>query len=331
MFTSDVPEFKVDLGLPADERWCGVLDGMREPALALLGQAGRELTNVPSFVRGFFGWLYRRAGGLYTGEMKALSDKLGVSEGTITVLNCAYEVSHIHKPRLLGCTAGVRHVEGLGMVHVRTLDWPLPLMGPASCVFRFKQPGGREWLSVGVPGQVGVLSGMVPGAYSVTINWAPPGRNPTFFSFGPLFLLRNVLEHCNSFEKAVQVLSRTPLSTSVFFTVCGIAPGQGCVIERGQRKAVVRWLDANGVVAQANHHIAPAFTANNKRMNQLDSAEFLLDSAERLELLHGNLVNCAPGCQPGEMLNLPPVTNNETVQKMVFCPASGMVKVWRRN
>lgn len=328
MFNPDVPEFQIDLSLPEEQRWCHVIDRMKAPTQALLAEAGNELTNVPSFVRGFFAWLYRRSGGLYAGEMRSLGEQLGASQGTITVLNCAYELSHLQLPRVLGCTAGIRHQEGQGMVHVRTLDWPLTTMGAATCLFRFKQ-GAREFVSVGVPGQVGVLSGMVPGGYSVTINWAPPGRNPNF-SFGPMFLLRNVLETCNRYERAVEILKRTPLSSSVFFTVCGVNPGQACVIERGQRKAVVRPLDENGLVVQANHHIAGCFADNNKKMNQLENAEFLRDSAVRAAQLYSRLVQRSD-TDFGGMLDVEPVMNNETVQKMVFCPATGYVKAWRRD
>src|SRR4029077_19247286 len=157
-------------------------------------------------------------------------DALGVSLGTVTVLNCAYELSHLRWPKLFGCTAGVRWVEGLGLVHVRTLDWPLATMGAATRLFHFRR-GARAFVAVGVPGHVGILSGMLPHAYSVTINWAPPAAFPTF-DFGPPFLLRVTLERCDSYDSGVQTLTFTPLSTSVFFTVCGTEIDQACVIER---------------------------------------------------------------------------------------------------
>ena len=107
---------------------------------------------------------------------------------------------HLRWPKLFGCTAGVRWLDGLGMVHLRTLDWPLATMGQATRFFRF-QRGAREFVSVGVPGQVGVLSGMLPGGYSVTINWAPPIGRPSF-DFGPTFLLRDTLETCDRYDDA---------------------------------------------------------------------------------------------------------------------------------
>ena len=50
---------------------------------------------------------------------------------------------------------------------------------------------------------VGVLSGMLPGAYSATINWAPPARAPTF-RFGPTFLLRDAMSRRHGREAIAQ-------------------------------------------------------------------------------------------------------------------------------
>lgn len=327
MFSKDVPTFQIDLCLPESERWAEVIAQMRSPARRLIEQAGKEFPRVPVFVQHLFARLYAGNGGLYRNEMAAWSKGLGISNGMATILNCSYELSHLHLPKLLGCTAGVRHVQGRGMVHVRTLDWPLPAMGDATCVFRFHK-GKREFVVVGVAGQVGVLSGMRPGAFSATINWAPPGRNPTF-DWGPTFLLRHVLETCDSYEQAVAVLRSTRLSTSVFFTVCGVTPDQGCVIERSQKEAVVRTL-AGGIVVQGNHHLAERFKKNNAMVVQMENAAFLAESGVRIEVMARALAECSPAGNLCCALDLPPVLNNETVQKMEFCPATGEVKVWRR-
>jgi predicted choloylglycine hydrolase len=244
------------------------------------------------------------------------------------MLNCAYELSHLRLPRLFGCTTGVRWAEGLGMVHVRTLDWPLPGMSAATRLFRFRR-GGREFVGVGVPGQVSVLSGMLPGAYSVTINWAPPGPTPSF-EFGPAFLVRNTLETCDSYAAAVEALRRTPLSTSVFFTACGTESGQACVIERTQRAAAVR-EPAGPALAQANHHVAAQFVRNNQVLSEVEEEGFHDDSGRRADALCRALTEVGSACTLNGLaaaLNVPPVFNRYTVQQMLFCPRTGEVRVW---
>jgi hypothetical protein len=333
MFAADVPTYTIDLEAPEELRWAEVIAAERAVAARLAAEAATEIERVPELVRRIFARLYQLSGGLYRGEIQAWADALGVSAGTVTLLNCAYELSHLRLPRPLGCTAGVCRVEGLGPVHVRNLDWPLAGLGDATCLFRFRR-GERTFLVIGAPGQVGVLSGMLPGGYSVTINWAPPAGVPSF-RFGPAFLLRDTLETRNSYESAVEALRRTPVSASVFFTVCGTEPGQACVIERTPRSALVRPLDGPAVV-QANHHVGARFAPNNADLDDVgpDEQEFSREgSAARAEALAGALAG--PGApaaleEAARVLDVPPVLNKFTCQQMAFCPRTGEVRVWRR-
>jgi len=330
VFVSQTPEYVIDLNRPEEQRWADVIASERESAITLIRRAAADIERVPEVCRWAFGKLYGMFGGLYQGEIKAWSEALKVSPGTATMLNCLYELSHLPNP--FGCTAGIRWLEGHGLVHVRTLDWPIEGMGQATRLFRFKR-NTREFLSVGVPGQVGVLSGMVPGGYSVTINWAPPAKFPNF-DFGPTFLLRDVLETCDTYAQAITILERTPLSTSAFFTVCGIEPTEACVIERTQRAAAIRPIDGE-VLVQANHHIAPTFAKNNQAILEVPPAEevFSLDgSNKRVAILEQALT--AAGRQGRiedavSALDIPTVLNSQTCQKMLFCPRTGSLQLWR--
>jgi hypothetical protein len=334
MFAADVPIYTIDLELPEALRWAEVIAAERTAADRLVAEAARELERVPELLRQSFARLYQLSGGLYRGEIKAWADSLGVSAGTVTMLNCAYELSHLRQPRPFGCTAGVRWTEGLGLIHVRNLDWPLAGLGDATCLFRFRR-GEREFLVVGAPGQVGVLSGMLPGAYSVTINWAPPAGAPTF-RFGPVFLLRDTLQTRNNYAAAVGTLRKTPVSASVFFTVCGTEAGQACVIERTPRSAVVRPLDGPALV-QANHHVGARFAANNADLDDVeeDEQEFSrTGSAARANALTQALTSAGRPIALQEaacVLDTPLVLNKFTAQQMAFCPRTGEVRVWRRR
>jgi hypothetical protein len=333
MFTRDVPAYVIDLGSDEPTRWGEVASREREVASRLVKQAGAEFERVPGLVRSLFAGLYKAFGGLYAGELEAWANALGVSVGTVTMLNCAYELSHLRWPKLFGCTAGVRWVDGLGMVHVRTLDWPLGAMGIGTRLFRFRR-GAREFVSAGVPGHVGVLSGMLPGVYSVTINWAPPVAFPTF-DFGPAFLLRDTLESCESYDAAARVLTETPLSTSVFFTICGTEKHQACVIERTQREAAVRSM-TGPVLVQANHHVARQFVANNEDLREVEEGEeaFSIEgSSLRAEALARELAGIHSPCKledAARVLDAPTVLNSLTCQQIAFCPQTGDVDVWRR-
>jgi len=327
VFISKTPTYDIDLELPEDERWAEVIRKEKRAARKVANEARartKELTGtfVLALIKlgaPLFKLAYKLSGGRYVGEIAAWAAALGVSSSEATLLNCSYELSHIS----LGCTTGVRWVNGLGMIHVRNMDWPLVSIGNATRLFRFHY-GDRSFVSVGITGFVGVLSGMLPGAYSATINWAPPIGRP-HFNFGPAFLLREVLETCDSYEEAVEILTNTPLSTSVFFTVCGVKRGQACVIERTRKDAAIRKF-RSPVLVQANHHLARKFVGNNAGM------EGISDSRDRAGSLSKDLRaakatslrKIAAAC-----LNEVPVFNEDTVQKMAFCPKTGDIRIWR--
>jgi hypothetical protein len=68
----------------------------------------------------------------------------------------------------------------------------------------------------------------------------------------PAHLLRHVFETCPTYAAAKQALTKTPICIPAFFTLAGTAPGEGCVIERRERRAAVREAPS----AVANHWTA---------------------------------------------------------------------------
>lgn len=315
-----------------------VARALARQALAQLPERGRGILGVA------FNRLYRLFGGRHGDEFAAWAPTLGLTPHEVCLLNCTYELSHagdvasrsfqgwmraLHRP--FGCTAGVRWVEGLGMVHVRSMDWPLSEVGRATRLFEF-DAGSHTFLSVGMPGFVGVLSGMVPGAYSVTMNWAPPSETPGF-ELGPAFLLREVLETCRTWASAVRALKETKLSSPVFFVVCGAEKGQACVIERTRAEAALRHPGEDGVLVQANHHLAPKFRDRNAPIITEDpeDGDVMSQSTSRHAVLEERLSALTAAVRLSEVrqvLRRSPVQNEESHQQMVFRPATGEVAVW---
>ena len=68
----------------------------------------------------------------------------------------------------------------------------------------------------------------------------------------PAHLLRRVLETAPDFAAAKKILSETPLAVPALFLLSGVRDGEGCIIERTEREAVVRPLE-NHAVCVANH------------------------------------------------------------------------------
>lgn len=343
MYTSKIRSYDIDLELPEGERWAEVIKHDLAPARRLAKQALADINSVvdnvaPTWVpmwlkHGLFKTAgkalehaYQLSGGRYVDEMKAWAAALKVSTADAVLLNCTYELSGM-------CTVGAVNSDTLGIVHVRTLDWPLSAIGEATRLFRFHH-GEHEFVAVGIVGHVGALSGMVPGAYSVTINWAPTDGKPSF-DFGPAFLLREVLETCANYEDAVAALKATTLAAPVFYFVCGAEPGQACVIERTRDDAAVRKMTGSTLV-HANHHETAKFKRRNFELKEFDpdteDVSRLDYSKARVAALDAALQNLGRKSTVDDIaacLDVEPVCNDDSYQQMLFVPSTGEVKVWR--
>ena len=351
-FIDDVKRYVVDLEAPPEKAWAEVIANETGTMRALLDEgwgsamettarkSGRSLRFVSGAARTVaipFHLLYRISRGRYLREIYAWADALGVSRHQCVMMQCLYELSHLKPARPHpGCSAGVVWSEKLGMVHVRTMDWNMNAIGPATRLYDCRR-GARRHYVVGLPGFVGALSGMVPGGYSVTINWAPPASHPFFF-LGPLFELRHTLETCDTYNEAVRRLTTARLSSSVFFTVCGVKRGEGCVIERVKTGLlsghVVRQRSMNGdVVAQSNRYRHPDLERFNPRVRP-ESTMLARTAIERAEILEAGLREIRTAGTMTEMataLDRVPVENAETQQKMSFRPAAGDLLLLRAD
>lgn len=338
-------EYVIDLQQPEEERWGEVIRKERTVAKTLAGHAAASVLGYDATEASPPAWLrlalktfdsaYRFSGGLYQGELESWAEAMGCSAREPTLLNCQYELAQLAErvgpnlpawlPRLLrlGCTSGAVALGKGRVVHVRNMDWPLRQMGKATRIFRFVE-GGREFVTVGVPGMVGALSGMVPGEYSATINYAPPTSVPGF-DFGPLFLLRRVFETCDTYEEACHALSHTRLSANVLFMVCS-AKGKARVIER-TRKDFATLPMRGGTLSLANHYRSGKFSKENGKW----CPEIVGHSDCRACTLKEGLKGLGPRAsleQVAAALDQESVLNAETCQMMAFDPSRGETLVW---
>jgi hypothetical protein len=147
---------------------------------------------------------------------------------------------------------------------IRVLDWMAPGLGQNLVAARVTGAPAGPFVLLTWPGYTGVLQVMAPGRFSAALNQAPMRKavgnyyidwaanrrrvwtmpHPT-----PGHLLRTVSEEARSFNEARRMLSERPISTPAIFTLAGIEPGEGAVIERTETEAKVR----NGTHVAANH------------------------------------------------------------------------------
>lgn len=310
----------INLGVSETHRWSGLIEEAQEEARDLVDQAKEDCApylGKYSPLPWLFNLSYRSTGGLYGDEMAAWAKGINRSASLLVALNFTYELSHV-TGRLFGCTAGVTQTRS-GLTLVRNMDWPLTAVGPATRIIEFK--GKNNLLSVGMAGYVGVLSGMVPGKFAVTINWAPPQGIPTF-DWSPMVLLRETMLTAKTYEELVETLCKTTLSTSVFFTVCGVK--EACIIERTPTQYHVREKEDDKPLIISNH-FAP--TGAFKGLNA--DPEVLEFSECRMDALHSALRNTRK--EPVYSLDKYPLLHEATGQQMSMCPNSDSLLVWAED
>lgn len=188
------------------------------------------------------GWL-ARSGNPYLPEIDAMSRALGRAGGHF--FNVHYE---------WGCTTGVKPgAGGQNPRLVRVLDWRTPGLGRHVMAARVAGPAG-PWVTLTWPGFAGVLQAVAPGRFAAALNQAPMadpvGLMPADWavnrarvwrngSLPPAHLLRRAFETAKDYAEALAILSETPVAAPAIFTLAGIAPGEGAVIERRERESRV--------------------------------------------------------------------------------------------
>jgi hypothetical protein len=190
----------------------------------------------------------------YLAEIDALADVLGIRG--VHFLNLCFE---------WGCTGGVWRGE-TGPVMRRVLDWPFPDLGASMMVALQSGPAG-EFYNITWPGLSGSFQGFAPGRFAAAINQAPMRMHKRGYAgdwlknrivardetgMPPAHLLRRVFEITADYAAAKTMLSETTLAVPALFLVSGSRDGEGCVIERTEREAIIRPLEGH-VVCVANH------------------------------------------------------------------------------
>jgi|NOAtaT_7_FD_contig_71_1631365_length_1160_multi_3_in_0_out_0_1 hypothetical protein len=89
--------------------------------------------------------------------------------------------------------------------------------------------GQLLYMGNGLVGSTGLVTGMRPGKYAVTIDTRNTGTVfenigdiVTGFDIPVMYLLRKVFESEDTFDKAVHRLSRTRTASPVYFVVSGV-------------------------------------------------------------------------------------------------------------
>jgi acid ceramidase len=166
--------------------------------------------------------------------------------------------------------------------HLRTLDWPLNEITDLAMRVEFYKGGLHLFTAVTFAGFVGVLTAMVPGAYSVSVNHRMAENVSitsmlmglvTGRSMPVADAVRHCLEHKRTYNDAKNYLSAVRLLAPTYFTLCG-SPGEGCVLARNKSTvAELREIGPNVPLLVQTNSDWKDYIAGNKSKNSFVSYE----------------------------------------------------------
>lgn len=312
-----IPDLTIDLRLSPTQRWHlsaeqraqarDLLDiysrdaGLNNEAIALVAQTIRPFLAAD-----------------HLQEIEGLAQQLEVPTEAVIVGNAYYDLVKT----ALACSAFAIDAPG-GPLHARNLDWwtQNDLLSTSTLVSCFTGAPAGDFISIGWPGFAGMLSGLAPGRFAVTLN-AVLSDEPQQLAMPVGLLMRQVFEEARNFDEAVERLSTAPLSCDCLLLVSGVRPGQMLVIERTPTRHAIRRAE-NGFV-----HVT-----NDYRLIDPDTSDSLSElqttSCGRFERLADRL-SSGPDSPDAclELLSDPGVIMSITVQQMVFQAATGTFS-WR--
>lgn len=345
-FVGNVPWYKINLDSAPRQRWHQVIKE-RKAELTNLIKAIKELAldffpsgKLIDLVDKHLAPLVDTLPFPFNEELKGIADVSGLPLGEIMLFNIFYEVFTV-------CTSLVAEDEAGKLYHARNLDfglflgwdtknssWKIPeYLRPLTVNLDFQRNNRTVFKSTNFAGYVGMLTGMKPGTFTLTMNerfsfeggyigiieWILGRRDEIWMSF----LTRSVLENATSYTQAKDQLANTEMLAPAYFILGGNQTGEGCVITRSRTSCLDIWeLDlkrGRWYVLETNydHWQEPLFLDNRrtpamKCMNQTTQAKISVETIY-------------------DVLSTKPVLNKLTTYTTLMDVSAGTLETFLRN
>jgi len=291
-----IQEYVMNLDLPANERWNEIAADFKNKTKAMVDYFMQYLPawTIP-LVELVGASIEKYFPEEYVDEMKGFAKAVDLDEGMVVLMNMAYQLESLGQncstsnttgpgcdddgpPGL--CTSTVFNGMDDKVYLARNLDWNFPdtLL---DCVINVDYQSKNKTVYKGttIAGFVGIMNGVRPGGFAVSMNARDKGGKilPNFFELlalgakTPSQTLRQTLATEQSYEAAVSKLKEDRLADDVYYIVSGINEDEGVVLSRGRNMDVNAWaLDSsedNGWYRlQTNYdHWEPVPESDNRR------------------------------------------------------------------
>jgi len=304
---SFVEEIYINLDLPPSDRWHFLKNHIAEIDV-MIGYYLQDLGDVSFFQDAIDYYKVAFVQKEYLEEIKSLASLSRFSENEILITNLYYDALKF----VFGCTAFAIQNQGQSL-HARNLDWWTEnnALKKHTKIFHFTRNNQILYSAVSWIGFIGILSGMKPGKFSVTLNAVSSTEAP-HLAPPVTFLIRETLEKAESYAEACRMLSETEIASDCLLMLVGTEPGERIVIERTPRHYAHRHPKDDILIVTNNYR---TFTSDVKTGDVLQQS-----SCGRFEQTETLLKTTQPRHEEAcfTVLSHPNVKMGITVQQMVF-------------
>ncbi|XP_077158246.1 acid ceramidase [Paroedura picta] len=263
-FSGNIPNYIINLDLPPRERWAQMANEKKNELKVLIEHIKKIMFvffpsgKLVQLLESKLVWLGSTLPYPFNEEIKGIAEAADAPLGDIVVFNVFYEIFTL-------CTSIVAEDKTGKLYHARNLDFGLFLgwdiknsswivtqkLKPLMVSLDFQKNNKTVFRSSNLAGYVGMVSGIKPGLFTLTMNerfsidggyigvfeWIFGKRDGWWMSF----LTRSVLENSTSYEEAKDRLTNTRLLAPAYFILAGNQSGQGSVITRSRTASLDIW------------------------------------------------------------------------------------------
>uniref|UniRef100_A0A6B2LAN1 N-acylethanolamine-hydrolyzing acid amidase n=1 Tax=Arcella intermedia TaxID=1963864 RepID=A0A6B2LAN1_9EUKA len=260
--------------------------------------------------------------GDYQYEIMEAARVSGIPLEVVTLLNIIYEVE-------AGCTSIISQDLQGRIFHSRNLDFNLaPTLRELVIDVQFYKNGKILYYGTTFAGYFGILTGMKPGYFSITLNERDTGyifENALEALLVPgttasAFLIRTIFETETSYSTASDLLSVTSTPAPSYIILSGVHPNEGVVITRDREKAADIWPLSS--------------TAGNWFLVQTNDDHWLPPEDDRRQIAINGMKACTQSLNATcifHVLSTPDVLNDGTTYTTIMSAQSSYYSTTVRN
>lgn len=275
MTNQKIPTFIINLDEKPRKRWQALISQYKKECLEAFFEMNKlfdqsTITKISKYIALWTIKCYSISNNvLYKQELQGIADILDMSLENAILFQLCYEM-------FSACTSVIIHLNG-SPIHFRTMDWGMSFLKKLTIELDFRKNDKTIFKAISWAGYIGIFTAMMPGRYSISLNYRCCGgsifsniKKALGLSWPAGYLIRRVLEDNLDFKEVLNKLKRSPV-ISPCYIILGNCLGKSYIIVRDRDDCVS--LKSENYLIQTN--IDP---------NDLNPKNNILKSIERREL-----------------------------------------------